>query len=724
MEKAILLISLLICINLVILLLLPQTTPFKKKQEITIALAGPMSGKDRSQGEAMLQGARLCLDNLEKNGRLKNKEIKLLILDDKNDRATAQKIATQLTEDNEALLVLGHYYSTSSGIAGAIYKKNGIPAITASETADPVFSDNDWYFRVTQSNRFVSEFVAEYIKRGLNRSSASIIFDDSQYGRSLMENFEKKARQLGIAVNGKWTLNSEGKNVEDQLAHITARLRSMDDPGVVYCATDAPEGAKILAGLSYPDAPFTVIGPESFSLPAFIENLTVYPNEKKFSGYHSNGVNTIVPYLADVGGKRAYDFKEEFVRKYKTAPTWVAACYHDAMLVAVSAIERGEITGLSMREARRRIRMTLAGFNSPKTAIDGVTASIYFDSDGSLPTTPLVGFYDSQRLLPAYRQFKDISETPLKSSVGIRPAVSENRKMTDTRVIYVGSTLFELCSLDIKQGRFTADFLIWFRFKDEFDAQSIRFTNAVKPIRFTEPVLEAECADSRMRAYRVKAQFMCDIDDRRYPFDHQTLDIRLRHDYITADRLVFVSDKFGIPGAVSEKQDIDTVVNMLHGWKIRKLYRYQDIESIPSESEKQIADYSRLSTSIRIVRNAWGYNTSVFLPVIVMVLILYFLYGIPPDRIRMRLLLVAAVSVVNTVYYVTFRPAFFPGCLDIVYMAIYALAAVGTGVSGIVYRLEKNGRFERQRMVQRAAKIFHSAAVVAAGIWSSYIYIG
>lgn len=723
MKKAILLISLLICINIVIVLLLPQTTPFRKKQVITIALAGPMSGEDRSQGEAMLQGVRLCLDKLEKNGRLKNKKIKLLILDDKNDRRTAQKIASQLTEENEVLLVIGHYYSTSSGIAGAIYKKNGIPAITASETADPIFSDNDWYFRVTQSNRFVSEFVAEYIKRGLNKTSASIVFDDSQYGSSLAANFERKARELGIAIKGKWAFNGEGRKLEDRLAHITARLRAMDDPGVVYCATDAPEGAKILAGLRYPDAPYTVIGPGSFSLPSFLGNLTGYPNEKKFPGFYSNGVNAIVPYLADVGGKKAYDFREKFVRKYKMEPSWVAACYHDAMLVAVSAIERGEIAGLGIRDARRRVRDTLAGFNSPKTAIDGVTASIYFDTNGSVLNTPVVGVYDRYRLLPAYLQFQTVPETPLKHRSHGKSAIPENRKMTDTHVVYVGSNIFELCNLDMEQGRFTVDFLVWFSFKGDFDAQSILFTNAVKPIRLTEPILEADIADSTIRAYRVKADFKCDVDDRRYPFDSQTLEIRLRHEYMTEKQLILVSDRFGIPEAVSERQNIETVVNLLNGWNIRRMYRYQDIESISKGSGKQIADFSRLVTSIRIDRHAWAYSLNIFSPVLVMVLILSFIYQIPPDRIKIRLLLLMTVPVVNTMCHLRFRPTLFQGYLDTVYMAIYALTAVAAGVSVIVYLLEKRGRLERLSMIQRAAKIFHPTAVVAAGLWLSYLFV-
>ena len=82
-----------------------------KKRPLYISIVGPMSGRDCSDGQAMVQGTLIC----------KNKNI---------------------------LIVLGHFSSSSSFEAGKIYQKMNIPAITASFMSDALINSNDWYFRV------------------------------------------------------------------------------------------------------------------------------------------------------------------------------------------------------------------------------------------------------------------------------------------------------------------------------------------------------------------------------------------------------------------------------------------------------------------------------------------------------------------------------------------------------------------------------------------------
>jgi potassium efflux system protein len=192
-------------------------TTLHPRSVLHIALVGPMGGKDRAMGEAMLRGARLSLDQATKEDRLGEWEIKFHILDDPEDRKSALKVSSALVEQNEVLLVLGHFYPANCNVAGAVYEKNGIPAITASAVADPTFSDNDWYFRVTPSNQFDSLFIADYIKQGLGLNAASIISDNSLHSQSLAVSFKALADERGLALRGEWTFDLEDKELEEKL---------------------------------------------------------------------------------------------------------------------------------------------------------------------------------------------------------------------------------------------------------------------------------------------------------------------------------------------------------------------------------------------------------------------------------------------------------------------------------------------------------------------------
>ena len=725
MKKALLFILALISLNIVILLLLPQTTPFKKKQIVYIAVAGPMSGKDKVQGEAMLRGIRLSLDKLEEEGRLEDKKIELLIFDDRRDRQTALRIASQLAEQNKVLLVLGHYYSPSSGVAGSIYKKNGIPAITASAIADQIFFDNDWYFRVTPSNRFVSGFVADYMKRGMHQTSASIIYDNDRYGSSLAHHFERRAREVGIQIKGKWSFNREGKGLNESLNQITAHLRAIEDPGVIYFATHASEGVKILTILKHPGTSYTVIGTELFSLPSFLENLKAQPNEKKSPGYYSDRVYTILPFMTEVAGQKAYDFRKEYLKEYNHEPTWVAACYYDAMQVAIRAIEKGEIEGEDIRKDRRSVRDSLVRFNTLRTAIHGVTGSIYFDEKGNVQRPPVVGVYDGQRLFPANLQLQYLSGTRETNSAVQEPGGTigpEEPGITSTRVVYIGIDVFEISDPDVNQNIHTIDFFVWFRFAGEFDDKSIRVINAVTPIQLKEPVLEAKDANHTIRGYRVKADFRNETDTYRYPFDRQTIKIEFRHERMPRKNIIFVSDQLEIPGTVPGKKS-GKIMNSLPGWNITRLSRYPDIETVAWGPERNKIDFSRFNAAIEIHRAVWNLVVKIFLPILAMVLILFFIYDIPLNRIGIRSLLIITVPIINTFYYLKFQGVFLRGYLDIPFLTIYGLAAIAAVVSITAYTLERHGKVEVSRFLHRAAKVFHPTVTVVIGIWLSYVYM-
>ncbi|HIJ56717.1 MAG TPA: hypothetical protein HPQ03_11415, partial [Deltaproteobacteria bacterium] len=77
---------------------MPQTAPLGKKNTIHIAVAVPMSGNDRMQGQEILNSIRLFLDQLDSEGISKDWKIEITPYDDRQDRRTALKIASQITE--------------------------------------------------------------------------------------------------------------------------------------------------------------------------------------------------------------------------------------------------------------------------------------------------------------------------------------------------------------------------------------------------------------------------------------------------------------------------------------------------------------------------------------------------------------------------------------------------------------------------------------------------
>jgi branched-chain amino acid transport system substrate-binding protein len=133
-KRVLFIILVLLGVNVAALILLPQTTTLMDRKDLHIAVAVPLSGPESARGREVLNGIRLYLDRVASEGLLGNKRVKLVPYDDRKDRKTALHIATRIVEENKALLVLGHFYSSSAAIAGTVYRKRGIPAITGSAT--------------------------------------------------------------------------------------------------------------------------------------------------------------------------------------------------------------------------------------------------------------------------------------------------------------------------------------------------------------------------------------------------------------------------------------------------------------------------------------------------------------------------------------------------------------------------------------------------------------
>ena len=121
-------------------------------EPIHIAMVGPLSGSGASVGKSFKQGIQLCLDTINEKGGINGRRIVLDEFDDANDSQKAKEMAQTIVEQNQAIAVIGHHFSSCSISAGEVYKTYGIPAITPASTNNKVTKGNPWYFRAMPSS--------------------------------------------------------------------------------------------------------------------------------------------------------------------------------------------------------------------------------------------------------------------------------------------------------------------------------------------------------------------------------------------------------------------------------------------------------------------------------------------------------------------------------------------------------------------------------------------
>ncbi len=738
MKKRIILFGLCIFIAGVGGLLWIWSQKLREKGIVYIAAVGPVSGVNSENYEEMLRGINLYLDKANRLDLLQGKVIKMFVRDDQNTAQFATKVASEIAAQEEVLLVLGNYADETALVAGNIYEQFGIPAITASARADDITRGNEFYFRIIPNSFFEAEFLVTYIKNILQHDSVCIIYDTDSYGTSLKKNFERKAFFSDMEVIKIWDFDREQGDLEKKLQVIVAELRALKDPGAIFLATHESEGAQIIKSINNPGAAYTIIGSGSFSTPAFIKEFQQYLQEQIQPGYYSDRVYAISPFLKDIAPDEGQAFFREFVNTYHHNPTWIAASYYDAARVAVEAIKLAEIeSDAPAFQNRKKIRDALASLSNAVVALQGTTGPIYFNHEGDVYQSLMVGRYTRQKLLPAYSQyqlFRDIEESKealqtfvQDSSPGRTVFLSGHNMVKEFQVINTGVDLNGISRLDMKRANYTLDFYLWFRFRKEFNVTDIHFPNAVALVPWKTPVLEEITQDAIVRAYHVKGEFSSPFDVQAYPFEQPVLQIMLKHISQPILNLRYVPDVIGMSASLQQKNREKRLIAPHTGWKVVESTSYQSVLRPPSSAgtdpltgDNLSKTLSQFHTDIRIAREGSSFILKSFFPILVALIILYTMYYVPVEQFAIRFVICLATFLTAGAYQYYVR-RFFQFPMDYILTFEYAVITVYGLIGGALmitlfcYIGRKKARFVR--FLTMTGKVLHFFASVIVSIF-------
>ncbi len=703
----------LISVGGMVIWMLSAHSPFK---ESVIHIAAVVPVNDTS-GKEILMGINLHLNKINRQGGVNGRRVKLLILDDNNDKRMAKAAALQIADQSPAILVLGHNYSSTSIAAGKIYKSHQIPAITASATAEGVTMGNDWYFSVIPNNTLQAGFIANYINKSLKKKRVSIIFTKDAYGISLNRAFQDMARKTGMELVGTWEVDVEGGNVADDLRRIADEVNRLSDPGMIFLTLFPHEAALLIKRMKDAGNTFPIMGPDTFTSSLFLEEMGKFPRELAEPGYYSNGVYCTSPFMMDIGDLDAYAFGQEFLRQYKTTPTWISAYYYDAAKLAVEAIRRVHVQGEGyIRGNRRQVRDALTGFYDETHAMKGITGHIHFDPHGNTGRPYAIGIYQSRKLLPAPSQYQQIMETERIGQI-FRKVLDgeiiaiEGRFMTNTQLVHVGMDMNEISELNMKNSTCTLDFHLRFSFSGELDDTNIEFRNSASPVRLGEIVSEETDGRMTTRVYRVRAAFRGDFDFHDYPFDHQVMPIRFRHGNRTRDKLIYAPDMHApaSPAGVAVGE-----------WRVGDISVYQDILAKEGPHKPRYAtsqetlSYSQFNVDIRFERKGLGHAIRCFLPIIVAMLLLYLSFFVPLEWLGTRVFLFMVAFLTNAGFHLRFLsdlPVEYLTTLEHAFLLVYGLGGVSAWMSLSIHRLHACGSERMERFLTRGGRLGYPVAI-------------
>jgi len=187
-----------------------------RAQDVKIAVVGPVTGSNAALGEQMTRGAKMAVADINAKGGVMGKKLALEIADDACDPKQAVAAANEVVGKG-VVFVAGHYCSSSSIPASAVYNEAGILQITPAST-NPALTDDaakkGWnnVFRVCGRDDAQGAVAGKYLADHYKGKKVAIIHDKTAYGKGLADETKKAANQLGLTETMYEAINQGDKD--------------------------------------------------------------------------------------------------------------------------------------------------------------------------------------------------------------------------------------------------------------------------------------------------------------------------------------------------------------------------------------------------------------------------------------------------------------------------------------------------------------------------------
>ncbi len=329
-------------------------TQSEKPQDIVIGVAWPFA----TNNDLFSEGIDLAVREINENGGINGRELKLLKADDGAELEKGLKIAQSFAENKEIRAVIGHRNSFISIPASAIYEQAGLVMLSPASTA-PGLTQNGYkhIFRCIPGDDEIARQMAVYLA-GQGYRRMVIVYSDDSYGTGLANSFEDQAKAQGITIVDRFD-NYTG--LED-LKRLHNKWQAFGFDGI-FIAENMPEAAQFIF-----DA-----GQAGINVPFFGGNTLESPLLSSIGGKAAEGTIVGSVFNPNIDRPEVKSFVLGFSQEYNKMPNSYAALGYDAVKILAAAIEKSD----------SRNRSTVAEELANLGSWPGASGSHEFDAKGN-----------------------------------------------------------------------------------------------------------------------------------------------------------------------------------------------------------------------------------------------------------------------------------------------------------------------------------------------------
>jgi branched-chain amino acid transport system substrate-binding protein len=305
--------------------------------EILVGEYGSLTGPQATFGTSTHNGIMMAIDEINAQGGVNGKKIKVITEDDQSKQEEAANAVTKLISQNNVVAVLGEVASSCSIAAAPICQQNKVPMITPSSTNPEVTKKGDYIFRTCYTDDYQGHSLADYVLSEGIKTAALVTDIKSDYSQGLGHFFEERFTAGGGKIVGKASYANGDSDFRAQLTSVKAQ-----NPQILFVPgyyTDIGQIAQQSRDLGI-TAP--LVGGDGWESPKLIEI-----GGKALEGcYYSNH------YFYGDAAPMVHEFVQKYKDRFGATPDSMAALAYDAARVLADALKHAKSTkGADLRDA-------------------------------------------------------------------------------------------------------------------------------------------------------------------------------------------------------------------------------------------------------------------------------------------------------------------------------------------------------------------------------------
>ena len=297
-------------------------------EPILIGLLDAFSGERASNGDYTREGAELFLEEINANGGVLGRPVKIIYEDDQGNETVATNAYQKLVSQNDVCATVLNKYSSVVLAMSDFVEEAQIPGICSGSSVNIEKSTNPYLYSTRRSDSGSGITLAALCNK-LGVKKVAIIHSPDALGTGMTPVVTKALAEYGIEVVSEQQYTNEEKNFAPYIAKII-------DSGCdcIVGIGQSNEAALVMKAVKDAGIDVPCIGSSAYAQPSCIENAGAAAE-----GWYS--VTAFSPYAKD---PITAEWIKKYNDKYGRLPEMTSATTYDALSMICWAIEQAGST--------------------------------------------------------------------------------------------------------------------------------------------------------------------------------------------------------------------------------------------------------------------------------------------------------------------------------------------------------------------------------------------